>query len=123
VDGVVEQVRFHREETLYTVMRIRHESSPEQDFTVIAHLPMPEGRGAIPVHRRMGDAPVYGRQFRAVSWEIPPPVTIDGIPRVLASEVDEIGPGVAGRIVEAFGLKTLEVIDTTPELLRRGARP
>jgi exodeoxyribonuclease V alpha subunit len=118
VDGVVEQVRFHREETLYTVMRIRHESSPEQDFTVIAHLPMPKVGERYRFTGAWETHPVYGRQFRAVSWEIPPPVTIDGIRAYLASEVDEIGPGLAGRIVEAFGLKTLEVIDTTPELLR-----
>jgi exodeoxyribonuclease V alpha subunit len=65
--------------------------------------------------------PKYGLQFQAVEFELKPPVTVEGIRAYLTSEIDEIGPELAKRIVDAFGMDTFQVIDLAPYRLREVA--
>lgn len=60
----------------------------------------------------------YGRQFRADSYLPLQPATREGIERYLGSGlVAGIGKTMAGRIVDHFGLDTLEVIEEQAERL------
>ena len=60
----------------------------------------------------------YGEQFRAESCVTIQPGTLLGIKKYLGSGlVRGLGPVLAERLVEAFGIETLEVIDTSPERL------
>ncbi len=62
--------------------------------------------------------PSYGRQFRARSVLVEDPRTIAGLERYLASgAVKGLGPTIARRVVERFGLDTLRVIEHEPERL------
>src|SRR4051794_16659159 len=57
----------------------------------------------------------YGRQFEVVSYTTVLPATIQGIRRYLGSGlIKGIGPVFAERIVEHFGLETLDVIEDEP---------
>ncbi len=55
----------------------------------------------------------YGRQFTADSWEETMPATIYGIEKYLGSGlIKGVGPKFARRIVQKFGMETLEIMET-----------
>ena len=60
----------------------------------------------------------FGEQFKVETFEIIVPATILGIRKYLGSGlIKGIGAVMAGRMVDLFGLETLEVIEKTPERL------
>ncbi|RJP23253.1 MAG: ATP-dependent RecD-like DNA helicase [Candidatus Abyssobacteria bacterium SURF_5] len=61
----------------------------------------------------------FGEQFRVHSCQIIPPSTTEGIEKYLASGViPGIGPVMAERIVHRFGMKTLHVMEESPQRLK-----
>ncbi|HPL30304.1 MAG TPA: ATP-dependent RecD-like DNA helicase, partial [Anaerolineae bacterium] len=62
----------------------------------------------------------YGRQFEVRAFSVSLPATIEGIRKYLGSGlIKGIGPVNASRIVDAFGLATLDVIESDPGRLRQ----
>lgn len=62
--------------------------------------------------------PKFGKQFKATAVSEVRPETADGMVRYLGSGVIKgIGPVLAMRLVNAFGLKTFDVIEYTPNRL------
>ena len=62
--------------------------------------------------------PQYGKQFEVWSYTTVLPATIQGIRRYLGSGlIKGIGPKMAERIVDHFGVDTLDVIEHEPERL------
>ena len=60
----------------------------------------------------------FGRQFRAVSCLPVLPATLTGIEKYLGSGlIKGIGPVMARRLTQKFGLRTLEVIENEPQRL------
>ncbi len=59
------------------------------------------------------DHPKFGRQFKVVEYRTRVPATVYGIRKYLGSGmIKGLGPVMAGRIVDRFGQKTLDIIDT-----------
>jgi exodeoxyribonuclease V alpha subunit len=118
LSGVIEHVRYHREDTGYTIARVRTQGLDESSINVVAFLPSPrigdlyQFKGSWVVH------PKYGLQFQVSEFEAKPPVTVEGIRSYLTSEIEEIGPELAKRIVDAFGMDTFNIIDLEPHRLR-----
>ena len=48
---------------------------------------------------------------------MPVPTDLDGIRLFLLKHIKGVGPALADRIVDEFGLNTWEVIENTPEML------
>lgn len=70
------------------------------------------------LHGRWASHPQYGKQFVVENYTTVLPATIQGIQRYLGSGlIKGIGPRFAERIVEAFGVDTLEVIENSPARL------
>src|SRR5436305_2780843 len=62
--------------------------------------------------------PKYGRQFRVTSYATVTPATLNGIEKYLGSGlIRGIGKVMAARMAAAFGLETLDVIESRPERL------
>ncbi len=62
----------------------------------------------------------YGMQFNAQHVQLMLPKSLIGIQKYLGSgAIRGIGPGFAKRIVEAFGERAMEVIETTPQELTK----
>ncbi len=62
--------------------------------------------------------PRFGEQFKAESYVTVAPSTLDGIRKFLGTgRVKGIGPTMASRIVDAFGLDSLEIMDRDPQRL------
>lgn len=115
--GSVESIVFSSDETGFTVARVKQPRI--SDLTCVVG-PMP---GLIPGEKISAKGlwkihGTYGRQFEVKSYVVDYPADLVGIEKYLESGmVRGIGPIYAKRIVKAFGLQTLQVIDETPNRL------
>jgi exodeoxyribonuclease V alpha subunit len=113
--GQLERVTFNNEENGYSVFRMAVKGNPDLVTAVgfcEKHMPGEELElcGAWTNH------PKFGRQFQFSACKSIMPSTVDGIRRYLGSGlVKGVGPRMAERIAKAFGERTLEVLDTSPD--------
>lgn len=117
VSGEVLRIVFASEDGAYVVLRLRDAACQEQTlvgtFGTIMEGQDLEAWGHWENHRE------HGRQFRATRFRTVQPSTEEGIRRYLASGVlPGVGKVYAERIVQHFGARTLEILDSRPERLR-----
>jgi len=117
IDGTVERLVFSNPENAWCVVRLKPQA-PGPVITAVGNL-----LGVRPGERlRLTGEWVqdrkYGKQFQVTSSLTLAPETIVGLRRYLGSGlIPGIGKVMAGRLVGAFGLDTLEVIENQPERL------
>jgi exodeoxyribonuclease V alpha subunit len=118
LEGTLERLTYQNEENGYTVARLIPKGKA-YEVTVVGNLAgvgIGESlnlKGTWSTHAR------YGRQFEVTSYEVKLPATLEGIRKYLGSGlIKGVGPVTAERIVDAFGLKTLDVIERAPQQLR-----
>jgi exodeoxyribonuclease V alpha subunit len=118
LSGSIESVVFHNSENGFAVLRVLADGRRDL-ITVVGNLP---NAAAGEFVQAMGDwvqDPQFGRQFKAESLRATPQHTVEGIEKFLASGlVKGIGPHFAGKIVETFGERTLDIIDESPAFLQ-----
>jgi len=140
LSGEVQRVTFENEETGFRVLKLTaarapgNAPPPERSFgagnfglsssaasVVVVGVFAPVAAGSqVRVTGNYVEEAKHGKQFRADSLVVMAPETLDGIERYLGSGViPGLGPGFAKRIVETFGLKTLEVLDSDCAKLRQ----
>lgn len=118
VEGVLERVTYANEETGYTVARVDTGRGANDLLTVVGALLGAQPGESLRLFGRWGSHPQYGRQFMVENYTTVLPATVQGIQRYLGSGlIKGIGPRFAERIVEAFGVETLEVIENEPKRL------
>src|SRR5690554_618016 len=119
LEGIIERITFQNEENGFTVARLR----VDKDLvTVVGGLSGVRPGEGLKLTGRWDLHPSYGRQFTVESHEVLPPVTRRGIERYLGSGlIKGIGPVTAKKMVETFGLSTLEIIEKKPERLQEVA--
>ncbi len=115
--GIIERITFHNPENGFTVAKLKQPRKALLTTLVGAFPALQPGENV----RCIGvwkNNPAHGAQFEVHTWQIEAPTDLFGIQKYLESGmVKGIGPIYAERIVKRFGLKTLEVIDKTPEAL------
>jgi exodeoxyribonuclease V alpha subunit len=117
--GTVARVTFRSEETGYTVLRVSPEGD-ERTLAVVGRMPPLAVGERVRAVGRWVEHPKFGRQLEVESLERMTPKTAEAIARYLGSGLAPgIGPKLAERIVEAFGERTLEIIDERPGDLAR----
>ncbi|WP_250285757.1 MULTISPECIES: SF1B family DNA helicase RecD2 [unclassified Frankia] len=117
LDAVLERITYANEETGYTVARVDTGRSGEL-ITVVGALLGAQPGESLRMRGRWGSHPQYGRQFHVEDYTTVLPATIQGIRRYLGSGlIKGIGPRLAERIVEYFGIDALDVIEQHPERL------
>lgn len=112
ISGTVEDITFRNEQNGFTVLEL-----DVDDELVIAVGVLPPVNAGEEVHMygRWTSHPKFGRQFAAESCESTMPSGATAILRYLSSgAVKGIGPSTATKIVEAFGDRTLEIIENEP---------
>ncbi|MGW4898271.1 SF1B family DNA helicase RecD2 [Kitasatospora sp. NPDC004240] len=115
VDGVLERITYANEETGYTVARVDIGRGGNDLLTVVGALLGAQPGESLRLFGRWGSHPQYGRQFTVENYTTVLPATVQGIQRYLGSGlIKGIGPRFAERIVERFGVDTLEVIENEP---------
>ncbi|MEM9554336.1 MAG: ATP-dependent RecD-like DNA helicase [Acidobacteriota bacterium] len=116
LEGVVERIVYADEESGWSVVRLQVRGRGTQ--TATGHLLGIQPGETVRLEGRWTRDHRHGKQFRAERFESVRPATFLGIERYLASGLlPGVGPTTAKRLVAAFGLDTLDVIDRNPERL------
>ncbi|WP_430827826.1 YrrC family ATP-dependent DNA helicase, partial [Candidatus Protofrankia californiensis] len=117
LDAVLERITYANEETGYTVARVDAGRSGDL-ITVVGALLGAQPGESLRMRGRWGSHPQYGKQFHVEDYTTVLPATVQGIRRYLGSGlIKGIGPKLAERIVEHFGIDALDVIEQHPERL------
>ncbi len=111
LQGIVERVTFHSDESGYTVLRFNVPGEREL-VTIIGRFPEIHAGQTLRLTGFWREHPKYGRQFQCLHAQETKPATLTGLEKYLGSGlIKGIGPVTAKRIVTHFGLETLEVIE------------
>lgn len=117
LQGTIERVTYASEETGYVVARLEVPGRKKL-VTIVGNLGTVTPGEVLRLNGQWINHPKYGEQFRVERYETVAPATLAGIEKYLASGlIKGIGPVFAKRLVEAFGLETLRVIEGEPKRL------
>jgi exodeoxyribonuclease V alpha subunit len=117
LSGTIERVVFHNADSGFAVLRgiVRGRG----EVTVVGQVPKVQAGEYFEATGAWKNDLDHGVQFKAEQLRTMPPQTAAGIEKYLSSGfVKGIGPGLAKRIVAAFGERTLAVIDESPTHLQ-----
>jgi len=118
LNGVLEHITYSNQDTGYTVARVATERGGDP-VTVVGPLLGAQAGEHLHLEGRWRNHPMYGRQFEVRSYRAVLPATVQGIRRYLGSGlIRGIGPKMAERIVDQFGVDTLRVLEEDPGRLR-----
>ncbi|MDF3070554.1 MAG: hypothetical protein K0R38_6155 [Polyangiaceae bacterium] len=120
--GEVERITYESEATGFRVLKVGSLEGPagkRSHVTVVGMLP-PVGSGTrVRVTGDFRQDPKHGEQFRAETLVTLAPETLVGLERYLGSGlIPGIGPAFAKRIVSAFGMDSLTMLDHEPDRLK-----
>jgi len=125
ITGTVERITYRNEENGYSVLKIMpdkpHPGAMARDgtLTVVGVMPELNIGEAVEFTGDWFNDPRWGTQFRAEMVRPVPPTTLIGIINYLSSGlVRGIGPRTAERIVDHFGLETLNILERDPERIK-----
>lgn len=121
ITGVVERTTFQNEENGFTVAKLTRTDGKDETelITIVGYLSGVKSGETLRLYGDWIDHPAYGRQFSVEHFETVAPVTIEGVEKYLGSGlIKGIGPATARKIVETFGLDTLDLIERQPERLQ-----
>ncbi len=118
LQGIVERITYVNEESQYVVARL--DVPGRRDLaTIVGNLPSLTPGETLRLHGTWTHHKKYGDQFQVEQYETVAPATLTGIQRYLGSGlIKGIGPVFAKRLVDAFGLDTLRVIEDESDRLR-----
>ena len=108
--GQIERISFANEETGFTIARVKVPGRHEL-VTVIGTMMTPMIGETLDMRGEWSVHPKFGEQFKVLEYKTKIPATVYGIRKYLSSGmVKGLGPVMAGRIVDRFGKKTLDII-------------
>jgi exodeoxyribonuclease V alpha subunit len=114
IEGTVERLVYSGGDGAFTVARLRVEGQADLVTVVGSLVGIPAG-AVLRCSGKFESTARFGDQFRVARYVEVAPQTIDGLRRYLGSGlIKGIGPEFAGRIVERFGIDTLEILDSDP---------
>lgn len=115
LEGVIESIVFNNESNGYTVARLR---KGRDIITIVGYLPLVNEGQAVKISGEWVNHPEYGQQLKIESCSEALPTSVSGIEKYLSSGLIEgVGPVTAKRLVEKFGVDTLDIIEYNPERL------
>jgi exodeoxyribonuclease V alpha subunit len=111
LQGVVERLTYHSEESGYTVARLKAPRTREL-VTIIGNFATIQAGQTLQMEGIWREHPKYGQQFQVTQYRETKPATLTGMERYLGSGlIKGVGPVTAKRIVAHFGLETLDIIE------------
>src|SRR3954466_3690037 len=117
LEATLERITFANAQTGYTVARVDPGRGGDL-VTVVGSLPGVQPGETLRLRGRWGAHPQYGRQFQVEDYTTVLPATVQGVRRYLGSGlIKGIGPKLAERIVDHFGVDALRVIEEQPQRL------
>src|ERR687886_731760 len=117
IEGIVERITFHSDESGYTVARFKVPRTPDL-VTIIGNFAQIEAGQTLKLSGLWRDHPKFGQQFQVTQYRETKPATLTGMEKYLGSGlIKGVGPVTAKRIVAHFGLETLDIIENQIERL------
>lgn len=117
VSGTVERITFQNDENGFTIAKLQVPGHHELTTTV-GYMPAAAPGAFLRCYGSWKNHLVHGRQFEVERYSVESPSDIVGIKKYLGSGlIPGIGPVFAKKIVDHFGLDTLQVIDESPDRL------
>lgn len=113
INGKIEKIIYESSENSYLVAIV---SNPRQSYTVCGIMPNAQEGDNVELNGDWKKHPVHGDQFAFKSYSVPVPQTEEDIKAFLEC-LSGIGTATAEKIVFAFGVNALEVIEEEPEAL------
>jgi exodeoxyribonuclease V alpha subunit len=118
LSGVIERITFHNPDSGFAVLRVQVKGHLDL-VTIVGQIPAVQPGEYVEATGAWVQDRDHGTQFKAAQLQTTPPHTAKGIERYLGSGlIKGIGPHYARKIVEAFGERTLAVIDESPAFLK-----
>ncbi|MBT3339996.1 MAG: ATP-dependent RecD-like DNA helicase [Planctomycetes bacterium] len=116
LEGTIGYVVYASDDSDYLVARFE----TDEGLTTIAGSIGPlEGGENLRLHGRWTEHPKFGKQFQATWSEVATPTTLTGMKKYLGSGVfPGIGPDLASKLVDHFGIDTLDALDEGKARLR-----
>ena len=116
--GLVERVTFHNDDNGFCVLRVKARGHKDL-VTVIGHAAAISAGEWVTASGTWHNDRTHGLQFRAQFLKTSTPTSLEGMEKYLASGmIRGIGPVYAKRLIQAFGDKVFDVIETQSERLR-----
>jgi exodeoxyribonuclease V alpha subunit len=116
LEGTLERITYYNDETLFLVARLR--CVDEALHTIIGNMPRFSVGERLKIEGEWFQHKDFGRQFKVQKYEIIAPHNEKGVRNFLASGlIKGVGPSTAEKIVEYFGLQSLDIIENEPERL------
>ena len=117
IEGQLEHVTYHNEETGYTVARLKTYGQREP-VTIVGQIMAPTPGEILTLKGEWSNHNQYGTQFKVKYYQTKIPASVQGIRKYLGSGlIKGIGPVMAKKIVDHFGVDTLEIIEHEIEKL------
>ena len=117
LSGQIEKITFTNEENGFTIALVKVEDKKDL-VTVVGNLMAPAPGEMLEMQGEWTHHPKFGEQFRVVQFKTKIPATVYGIRKYLGSGlIKGLGPVMAGRIVDKFGKKTLDIIENETDRL------
>jgi exodeoxyribonuclease V alpha subunit len=115
--GTVERITFHNEENGYTVARFIPQGKT-LPVTIVGNLMGVNVGESLALEGIWKTHKEYGPQFEIIRFSLQLPATVVGLKKYLGSGlIKGVGPVTAERIVDHFGLDTLDIIEKDIERL------
>lgn len=115
--GFIERITFHNLENGFTVAQLQQPKRKELTC-IVGSMPGIQPGETVRCFGQWKTHLIHGSQFEVQSFKIEAPADLIGIKKYLGSGlIKGIGTTYAGRIVDKFGIDTLNIIDTDPQKL------
>ncbi|MFP6581829.1 MAG: ATP-dependent RecD-like DNA helicase [Candidatus Hydrogenedentota bacterium] len=117
-EGIVERIVYENPDNGFMVARLRIDGQHDL-VTFVGSLMAVSPGETIQIIGEWIDDKKFGKQIRVTNYKTVLPNSLIGIEKYLGSGlIHGIGPAYAERLIKAFGIETLKVIDEQPERLR-----
>lgn len=117
ISGYIERITFQNPENGWTVARMKEPKKMELT-TVVGTMTSVQVGETVRCKGNWKNDVNFGFQFLVKEYKVEQPATLVGIQKYLSSGmIKGIGSHFAEQIVKYHGLKTLDVIDATPDIL------
>lgn len=119
LEGVLDRLVFASDSGDFIVARL-HVGGRKEPVTIVGPLPRPHPGETLELTGEWEFDKKFGEQFRFHAAHAKAPSTVRGIEKYLSSTlIKGIGPEMARRMTAMFGEKTLDVIENSPEKMRK----
>ncbi|MDR1608395.1 MAG: ATP-dependent RecD-like DNA helicase [Deltaproteobacteria bacterium] len=115
--GQIEKISFYNPENGFAVIQLKIKGQFER-VVAVGHLGQPIVGERLELTGHYSKHPKFGKRFEVETFENKPPDTAPALKRYLGSGlIPGVGPVLAGRMVDLFEDKILDVLDNEPERL------